>query len=160
MLGMEFGTVAGVEAVPFGAAILHYLYHAKEGAAHDRHRCPHLAPAAEDAAPIQPSMQSLLGSPSKDIWVLAEDIHQGQYQMAHSIFPHRCQDLLMQDLHDELDQQLVRAGLHSASPSGRSQSRGRAHCHAPPQVPSSSQAHLPSPEVNSREGTIAPLQHG
>ena len=33
MLRMEFGTVAGVRAVPFGVAILHHLYHAKEEAA-------------------------------------------------------------------------------------------------------------------------------
>ena len=51
---------------------------------------------------------------------VAEDIYCGPYQLALSIFTHLCQDLLMQDLHDELDQHLVRAGLCSTRHLGRS----------------------------------------
>ena len=42
---MEFGTVAGVGAVPFGEAILHYHYHVKAGAAMQQAKMPQPGPS-------------------------------------------------------------------------------------------------------------------
>ena len=39
---------------------------------------------------------------SEDILGVAKDIYHGQYLLALSIFICQCQDILMQDLHDEL----------------------------------------------------------
>ena len=61
----------------------------------DRQRCPHQATAAEDMAPVQPSVWALLGSTSEDILGVAEDIYCSQYQLAPRIFTHQCQYLLM-----------------------------------------------------------------
>ena len=79
---------------------------------------PHLTPLAKDMAPKQPSVQALLGSRGKDILEVAEDIYHGLYQLAPSNFSHQYLDLLMQELHDDLDQRLVRAGLHSTQAHG------------------------------------------
>ena len=66
----------------------------------------------------------------------------------------------MQELHDMLDWCLVRAGHCSVMSSGRSQSRGRAHFHAPTVVPSLSQAQSLSPKASRYECTAATKQHG
>ena len=76
---------------------------------HKRWRHAHQITAAGDIAPVQPSVQILLGSMSEDILKVAK------YKLAPSIMTHWCQDLLMQDLHDKLDWWLVRAGLHGTT---------------------------------------------
>ena len=121
---------------------------------------PHLTPVAEDMVPKQLSVQALLGSQGKDILHIAEDIYCGQYQLAPSNFLHLHLDLLKQELHDDLDQRLVRTGLHSAISSDRSHSRGRACSHSPQCSCSSSQAWSPSSETSRWEGTTSPQQHG
>ena len=125
----------------------------------NRWRCPHLAQVAEDMVPKQPSVWALLGSRGEDILEVAEDIYHDQYQLASSTFSCWHLDLLMQELHDDLDQRLLRAGLHSNTSSGRSQSRGRACSHAPQWAHSSSWAQVPSLETSRKEGTTAPQQH-
>ena len=66
----------------------------------------------------------------------------------------------MPELDDDLNQRLVRAGLYSATSSGRSHSWGRAHSHAPQWACSSSQAQSPSLQASRWEGTTAPQQWG
>ena len=85
---------------------------------HDRQRHPFQATAAEDMAPEQLSVWPLLSSPNEDMLEVAEDIYYGQYQLAPSTFLHWCLDLLMQDLHDDLDQRLLKAGFCIATSSG------------------------------------------
>ena len=148
---MESGPMARVGTVPLRAALLHYLCHEEEGAAMLQTKTPHPATMAGDMAPVQSSVWILLGSMNEDILRLAEDIYCGQYQLALSILTCQHYDLLMQDLHDELDWWLIRAGLHSTTQiaqwcgqsamcSGWSQSRGRACFHAPPWAHSLSQS--------------------
>ena len=133
---------------------------------HFRWRDPHQATAAGDTAPMQPSVWILLGYMKEDILKVAEDIYHGQFQLALSILTCWHHDLLMQDLHNQLDQWKVRTGLcgasqtapwcwQSATCSGRSQSWGRAPFHAHPWAPSSSQAQPPSQQTNRHEGTTA-----
>ena len=81
---------------------------------------------------IQPPCNPQYGACwGKDILGVVDDIYHGQYQLAPSTISHQHLDLLMQELHDDLDHRLVRDSLHSTTSSGRSQSRGRAHSYAP-----------------------------
>ena len=112
-----------------------------------RWRCPPWATVVGDTAPVQSSVWILLGFTNEDILRVTKDIYHGQYQLALSILTHQCQDLLMQNLHSELNWRLVRAGLHGAMQtapwcgwstmcSGRSHTRGRTCSHVPPWAPS------------------------
>ena len=74
ILGMEFGMMAGVGAVPFRAALLHCMCHAKEGAAMGKVKAP-------------PPGQSSRGYSSH------ATLSAGQDQLTASIFTHLCQDL-------------------------------------------------------------------
>ena len=66
----------------------------------------------------------------------------------------------MGNLHNELGQRLVRAGLHSVTSSGRSLSRGRACSPAPQWAHSSLRAWSPSSETSRWECTTAPQWQG
>ena len=121
-----------------------------------RQSCYPQAIAAVDNDPMQPSVWILLGSMNEDNLRVAKDIYHGQYLLALSILTCQCHNLLVQNLYNELDWMLVRADFHSTTCSGRSQSTGRVHSHAPPWTPSSSQAQSQSPETSRHEGTTAP----
>ena len=102
-LGMKFGMTTGV-----GMFLLEQLFCTasamwRRDQQCDRWRHPHQATVAEDMAPLQPSLRVLLGFTSEGILEVAKDIYCDQYQLALSISTGWCQDLLMQDLHDELD---------------------------------------------------------
>ena len=157
---IEFGMTTRVGTVPLRVALLHCLYHAKEGAATQQAKM--LPPGHSNKG--YRSHATISASPAGfykwgHLWV-AGDIYCSQYQLALGMFICQCQDLFMQDFHNELDQWLVRAGLHSGMHSSRSQLRIRAHSCAPPWAPFSSWVQSPSPETNRHEGTTAPQQLG
>ena len=129
----------------WGLFLLEWLFYTastmqRQEQQHERWRCPHLTTVVEDTAPKQMSVEALLGSRGKDILEVLEDSNHGQCQLAPSTFSHWHLDLLMQELYDNLDQRLVRAGLYSTTSSGRSHYRVRAHSHAPQWACSSSWA--------------------
>ena len=74
--------------------------------------------------------------------------YRGQYEVAPSILPHRCQDQFMAKLHKELGQCLVRAGLCDVMGTAQPLSRGRSCLWAH----SSSWARSPSAETRRNEG--------
>ena len=106
--------------------------------------------------PHAPLVQILLHFPDKDILEVAEDIYCGQYQLAQSTFSHWHLDLLMQELHDDLDQRLVRLAFailqtqagpnpgakHAPMPlSGPTPCHELGHCHQKPTGGKAPQSH-------------------
>ena len=94
-----------------------------------------------------PSVRSLLGSTDQEILDVVEWVYRGQYEVAPSILPHRCQDQFMAKLHEEWGQHLVRAGLWSGTGKAQSLSRGEGALTAH----SSCQARSPSAESRRKE---------
>ena len=129
-----------------------------------RHLYSRQTAAAEDMAPEQLVVQTLLASRDEDILKIAEDISCGWYQLAPSILPCQHQDQLMSNLHKGLGQWLGRACLcgtpqmaeqcgQSVMCSNRTHSRGRTCSH----TCSSSWVWMLS-EICRQKGTVAPLQ--
>ena len=127
-------TFCTVTAVPFRVALLYCLHHVKEETAMWQAKMSPPSPSSRGYSSHATLSAEPAAVPKWRHLGVAEDIYWGQYQMAHNIFTHQHQDLLMQELHDKLNQWLVRAGLHSATCSDRSQSRGRACSHAYPHL--------------------------
>ena len=101
-----------------------------------------------------PSLRTLLGSTDQEILDVAEQVYKGLYEVAPSILPCRQQDQFMAELHGELGQCLVRAGLQGVTGTAQSLSRERRHLWAC----SSSQAR--SPSVESRRKEVAKQLRG
>ena len=139
-------------------ALLYCIYHAKKRAATPHVKVPPLLPSCSSwghSPCVRPAGLNRWGNLE-----VAKDVYHGWYQVVLSILPCQCQDQLMGDLHNELDQWLWRAGLYSTTSSGRSLSRGRTCSHAPQWVWSSSWAWSPSSETHRWEGNTAPQHHG
>ena len=109
---------------------------------------------AKEMAPVHPLVRSLLGSANEEILKLAKDVYCWWYQVPLSILPWQCQDQLMRDLHRELGQWIMRAGLCITTGSDQSLSRGTAHSWAHSQ----SQAWSPLAETSRKKGTSDPQQ--
>ena len=80
---------------------------------------------------------------------MAKLVYRGQYEAASSVLPHKCQDQFMTELHEELGQHLVRAGIWHVTEASQSLSRGRRHSQA------NSSSHDRSPSAEGRRKEVA-----
>ena len=55
---------------------------------------------AEEMAPEQPFVRSLLWLKDKEILEIAEHVYPGQYEAAPSVPPHWCQEQFLAELHE------------------------------------------------------------
>ena len=85
---------------------------------------------------------------------VAEHIYQGQYEVAPSILPHKCQDQFMTNNHEEPGQHWVMARLQSVMETAQSLSRGRRHLWA------HSLSNDTSPSAEGRRKEIAKQPRG
>ena len=66
---------------------------------------------AEEMAPDHPSIGTLLGSTDQEILDVAEQVYWGEYMLVPSKLPCPQQEEYIAELHLELSQCMVRAGL-------------------------------------------------
>ena len=88
-------------------------------------RHSHQPNPAERTAPGYPSMRTLLGSTDADLLTMVEQVYWGQYEAALSMLPYWNQEDFLAELHEELGQCIMRAGLQDGMESARSPSRDR-----------------------------------
>ena len=58
----------------------------------------------EEMALEHPFVRTLLGSTDQGILEVVEQMNRGQYEVALSVLPHRHQDQIMAELHEDLGQ--------------------------------------------------------
>ena len=84
-------------------------------------------PETAESAPKHPSVQTLLGSPDKEILEVAEQVYRGELALAPTVLPCQWQDWCMKELRQVLHRCMARVGLQSEIRMARSSSRSRRH---------------------------------
>ena len=118
---------SGVGALPIGVSASQCSSYTKEGVRKTQKKVPPHAMNwhGQRNSPRIPLHQELLGSTGQEILGMAEQVYQRGYMLVPSELPHWRQEEYMAELHLELSQHIVRAGLGDASVPARPTSQGR-----------------------------------